>query len=215
MGPFRVLTVDDHPIVLSGLRILFAGIAHLALCGEATGADDARRQAEQLQPDLIVTDLVLGGADSIALIEDLHAIVPAARIVVYSSHDEEVWARHALHAGARGYVHKAEPLDMVATALDTVLTGEIHASAAVRRLLLKDGSGTRATPHDVASLSARELQVLRLMGLGRSPLSMSVELGLSVKTVGTYRERLKTKLGFDTMRMLERFADDHAGGQRP
>jgi DNA-binding NarL/FixJ family response regulator len=204
--PFRLLIIDDHPIVLSGLRLLFAGDARFELCGEAASAAEARAQAELCRPDLIVTDLVMGGADGVALINDLLAIVPTARILVYSSHDELMWARHILRAGARGYVAKSEPLDMVASALDRLIQGDIHVSAAVQRLLVNDFAIARDEPHDVASLSARELQVLTLMGSGRSLQSLSQELQLSVKTIGTYRERLKIKLGFDNTRMLERFA---------
>jgi len=201
-----LLIIDDHPIVLSGLRLLFAGDPRFELCGDAESAADARVQAEACQPDLIVTDLVMGGADGVALINDLLAIAPAARILVYSSHDELMWARHILRAGARGYVAKSEPLDRVAEALDKLIAGEMHVSAAVQRLLVNDFAAARGEPHDVASLSARELQVLTLMGSGRSLQSLSQELQLSVKTIGTYRERLKIKLGFDNIRMLERFA---------
>jgi DNA-binding NarL/FixJ family response regulator len=212
MAPFRLLVIDDHPVVLSGLRLLFAADPRFDCCGEATSAADGCTLAEQLQPDAIVTDLVLGGNDGVALLEDLRAIVPAARILVYSSHDELAWARHALRAGAHGYVSKAEPLDLVAVALDTIVAGEIHVSAGVQRLLVKDYAGSRSEPYDIASLSARELQVLTLLGNGGSLQSVGRELGLSVKTIGTYRERLKTKLGLDSARMLERFAAEHRTG---
>lgn len=200
------MIVDDHPVVLSGLRLLFADDPRFVLVGEAVSAPDACVQAERQQPDLIVTDLVMGGADGITLINDLLAIVPTARILAYSSHDELMWARHILRAGGRGYVSKSEPLETVAVALDKVMQGDIHVSDAVQRLLVNDFAASRDEPHDVASLSARELQVLVMMGSGRSLQSLSKELQLSVKTVGTYRERLKTKLGFDSARMLERFA---------
>lgn len=202
----RLLIVDDHPIVLSGLRLLLAGDERFVLCGEATSAADARAMADRLQPDLIVTDLVMGGADGVGLIVDLLAIAPAAAILVYSSHDELIWSRHALSAGARGYVSKAEPLETVADALQQIGDGRIHISEAVQRTLVGDVRGSGDIPHDIASLSARELQILTLMGSGRSLQSLSRELQLSVKTIGTYRERLKTKLGFDTIRMLEYFA---------
>lgn len=202
----RLLIVDDHPIVLSGLRLLLAGDGRFALCGEATTAADARTQAERLQPDLIVTDLVMGGADGVGLVVDLLALAPAAAILVYSSHDELIWARHALKAGARGYVSKVEPLEMVAIALQQIGDGGIHVSEAVQRILSADAQGSRIVPHDMASLSVRELQILTLMGSGHSLQSLSLELQLSIKTIGTYRERLKIKLGFDTIRMLEYFA---------
>jgi DNA-binding NarL/FixJ family response regulator len=168
----------------------------------------ARALAEEELPDIIVTDLAMGGNDRIALVEDLIAIAPAAHILVYSSSDEMVWARHALRAGARGYVSKAESLEVVAEAMDAIVSGAIHVSSQVRTLLVSDCADAHGP--DVASLSSRELQILTLMGDGRSPQSLGAELGLSVKTIGSYRERLKIKLGLESMRMLDRFAVDHA-----
>lgn len=213
--PFRLLLIDDHPVVLSGLRLLLAGSLRYAIMGEAQTAAAARAMAESAPPDIIVTDLVMGGRDSIAMIEDLMAIAPQAMILVYSSSDEQIWARHVLHAGARGYVAKAEPLETVAVALDTVTTGGIHVSAEVQRLLHAETIGVRPAAPDIQMLSARELQILTMMADGRSPQSLGEQLGLSVKTIGSYRERLKIKLGFETMRMLDRFAASYVPGSPP
>jgi two-component system response regulator NreC len=217
MSDSRLLIVDDHPVVLTGLRLLLANDPRFAIVGEATTAAAARAEADRLQPDLIVSDLVMGGADGIGLIEDLVAIAPAAAVLVYSSHDERLWAPRALQAGARGFVAKAEPLDTVALALATLVAGQIHVSAAVQRLIGTDlAAAQRGRGGDATTLSARELQVLRLIGEGYSLQSMGVALGLSVKTVGTYRERLKGKFGLETVRMLERIAQEHvATGNLP
>lgn len=209
MTRHRLLLVDDHPVVLSGLRLLVAGSSRYVIAAEAHTADAARELAEKEQPDLVVTDLVMGGNDRIALVEDLVAILPNAAILVYSSSDEPVWARHALRAGARGYVSKAEPLEAVAAALDAILSGMTHVSPALAAF---PGPAGDRDVSEVATLSARELQILTLMGQGRSPQSLGLELGLSVKTIGSYRERLKIKLGFDSMRMLDRFAADYVAG---
>ena len=211
---YRLLIVDDHPIVLTGLRLLLAGSSEFRLVGEATTAAEARASAERLQPDLIITDLVMGGADGIALVEDLVAIAPAA-VLVYSSHDERQWAPRVLRVGARGFVSKAEPLDAVEAALFTLIQGEIHISAEVQRALVSDYAECGAGAADIASLSGRELQVLTLMGKGLGLQALSATLGLSVKTVGTYRERLKVKLGLESVRMLERVAHDQGKPQLP
>jgi len=212
MPPLRLLLIDDHPIVISGLRMLFSGLPRYAIVAEVRTAAAARAEAELHQPDVIVSDLVLGGKDRIALIEDLATIAPGAAILVYSSSDESIWARHALGAGARGYLSKAEPLEAVAAAIDAIVAGNIHVGAAVQRLLSQNPAvGARDMP-DIATLSSRELQILTLMGDGRSPRALGQELGLSVKTIGSYRERLKVKLGLDSTRMLERFAADYVTG---
>lgn len=206
MAHMKLLAIDDHPIVLSGLRMLFERHPDIRYCGEAATAAAARALAAELRPDLIVIDLVLGGDDGIALIRAMLAIVPDARILVYSSHDEKVWARHAQAAGAHGYVAKAEPLDAVAHALDLIVAGEPYFS--------RSTSERPGDADELAGLSARELQVLTLLGEGRSLRDMGVELGLSVKTVGTYRERLKVKLGLDRTRLLELYAADRLAGLR-
>jgi two-component system response regulator NreC len=202
----RLLIIDDHPVVLSGIRLLLAADPRFGLCGEAASAAAGCAVAEAEQPDLIITDLVMGGADGIALIQDLRTIAPAATILVYSSHDERLWARRVLQAGARAFVPKAMPLDLLATALETVIAGGIHVSADVQQMLVRDVADGRDESPDVASLSARELQVLTLMANGLSLQALGQQLGVSVKTVGTYRERLKIKLGLDTVRALDRFA---------
>ena len=209
MGMFTLLIVDDHPIVLSGLRLLLGAHATFDIRGEAHTAADARALAERIRPDAIVTDLAMGEVSGVMLVEDLAAAAPHARILVYSSHDETVWAPRAIRAGACGYVSKAEPLDAVALALDTVMAGGVHVSPAVQRHLVHSYAGTTTDQ----GLSPREEQVLRLIAGGGTLQSLAQELQLSVKTVGTYRERLKIKLGLDSVRMLERYATDYVAGQ--
>lgn len=209
MTPFRLLIVDDHPVVLAGLRLLFADAPAFRIVAEAATADAARSAVQAYRPDVIVTDLVMGGNDRVALIEDLVAIAPAALVLVYSSSDEAVWGRHVLQAGARGYVSKSEPLEAVAVAVDRMLAGEVHVSEAVRAAIACDHSDRSSVARDIAALSGRELQILSLMGDGCSPQSIGRQLGLSVKTVGTYQERMKVKLGLERVRMLQRFAEDH------
>ncbi|WP_255451331.1 response regulator transcription factor [Brevundimonas sp. G8] len=213
MSLFRLLLADDHPVVLTGLRLFFRGDACFEVVGEATSAQAARIDAETLRPDAVITDMVMGDGDGIALIEDLRTILPSARILVYSSRDEAVWAPRAISAGAQGYVAKSEPLDAVAAALNYVMGGSIHVSEAVQQSLMGDLARQRDRRTEIDDMSGRELQVLRLIGRGETLQSLAKQLQLSVKTVGTYRERLKTKLGLDSVRMLERYAADYVAGR--
>ncbi len=212
-APFTLLVIDDHPIVLSGLRLLFRDHARFAICAEAGTAADACAMAEALEPDFIIADLVLGGRDGISLIEDLAASCPAARILVYSSHDELIHARHALRAGARGYVSKTEGLESVERALDTIAGGDIRVGPGVQALLVREYAGGRNDRSGLASLSTRELQVLQLIGRGFDLQELGRQMGLSIKTIGTYRERLKIKLGLETVRELERIAEASVKGE--
>ncbi len=123
----RILVIDDHPVVLYGLRLLLEHNPRFAICGEATDSASARTQAEALRPDYVILDLVLGGRDGIELLYDLLAIAPSARVLVYSSQNEWLFARRSMKAGAKGYVAKSEGLSVVAHALDVIRhRGHLH-----------------------------------------------------------------------------------------
>ncbi len=193
-----------------GLRMLLEPTAKFVVCGEAANVAAARQMAEELRPDFVVLDLLLGGRDGMELVADIAAAHPAAYILVYSSQDELRHARRALQAGARGYVNKEAGLPEVLTGLEAIARGELHVSAAVQRSLVSEvARGNSAGVRDpLDNLSNRELQVFRLLGSGMDTDAVAVELKLSAKTVGTYRERLKDKLGLGTARELERCAEE-------
>jgi len=196
----KVLVIDDHPVVCAGLRLLLEADRAFAVCGEAGDVALAQRLVAELRPEFAVVDLVLGGRDGTELIEDVLVLEPALRVLVYSSQPEQPWARRALRAGARGYVAKTCGLDEVRRALDTIAQGELHVSGAVQRSLVSDYAAGRAGRSPLELLSDRELQVFRLLGTGLGSADIAKELRLSVRTVGTYRERLKNKLGAQTAR---------------
>ncbi|HWA85912.1 MAG TPA: response regulator transcription factor [Opitutus sp.] len=204
----QVLIVDDHPVVCAGLRLLLEGDAAFAICGEAGDVAAAQRLAAELRPDFAVVDLVLGGRDGTELIEDLLVLVPGLRILVYSSQPEQPWSRRSLRAGARGYVAKTSGLDAVRRALDTIARGDVHLSPTAQRALVNDYAIGRGAHSPLELLSDRELQVFRLLGTGLGSAAIAGELRLSMRTVGTYRERLKNKLGAQTGRALERSAEE-------
>lgn len=208
--PFRLLAIDDHPVVLFGLRLLFRDHPRFVLVAEADGAVRAREAIESHRPDFVVSDLVMGGRDGTDLIEDLLAIHPPARILVYSSLDEQVHARSVLAVGAFGYVCKTEGLNSVAAALDRIAAGDVAVSTVVQMRLLR---ACAAQDRTGSNFSGRERQVLERIGRAESLQVIARDLGLSVKTVGTYRERLKIKLGFDSLRALERYAEDALAGK--
>jgi DNA-binding NarL/FixJ family response regulator len=212
MGAKRtVLLVDDHPVVCVGVRLFLESSAQFEVCGEAGDVATARRLVEQLQPDLMVLDLVLGGRDGIELVEELAILHPPVRILIYSSQDEMQYARRALRAGARGYLMKSAGLEAVGEALAALARGENSVSAMVQRSLVQDlvGHKKKALSSPLEDLSDRELQIFRLLGTGLGSAEIAVELALSIKTVGTYRERLKNKLNLETGRDLERHAENY------
>lgn len=205
----RVLIVDDHSIVRFGLRQVLEQEPRYAVCGEAANPVEARRQVETSRPDLAIFDLTLGGRDGLGLLRGLHDLQPTLRILVYSAQPELVYAPRAFEAGACGYLMKDAGIEKVPEALAALQRGERYASDAVQRAMFQSAAAGRAPlPAALDSLSDRELQVLRLLGTGLGTAEIATALSLSMKTVGTYRERLKLKLGADNALQLERRAAD-------
>jgi len=203
-----VLLVDDHPVVCMGVKLLLEGSEQFEICGDAGDVATTRRLVIDLRPDLIVLDLVLGGRDGLELVEEIMELHANARILVYSSQDEMVYARRVLRAGARGYLMKSAGLEAVELALKALAKGECYVSDTVQRSLVHElvRNPRRAGLSPLEELSDRELQIFRLLGSGLSSADIATELHLSVKTIGTYRERLKNKLNYQSAQALEQSA---------
>lgn len=205
-GNKRVLVVDDHPIVVYGLKLLLHDSKHVTICGEASDAVSACQKVDDLKPDIVILDLILGGYDGIELIRDLLKRRPDLLIIVYSCQYERIAGPRALRAGARGYLSKIGGLRQVEAAIEAVLRGDLFFEGSSR-------FDAASAPlfnerRSVDSLSDREMQVLQLTGQGLSLQRIAQELSLSTKTVGTYRERLKIKLGVDRVQELVLLSQD-------
>jgi len=204
--PWKVALIDDHPVARFGLSMTLQGDARFAVAGEAATPAEAVALVERERPNLAILDLLLGGNDDLELLKQIHALDREMRILVFSAQPELVYAPRALRAGAAGYLTKAEGLDRLIVALETMQRGHIYASGAVQRAFFQQHAA--AVPRrGSATLSDRELQVLRLLGAGLGTARIAGELSLSLKTIGAYRERLKDKLGEPDARSLERRAE--------
>jgi DNA-binding NarL/FixJ family response regulator len=196
----RILLVDDHPIMVQGLTQLINEQADMEVCGAAPDTARAMQLAGSLNPDLVIVDISLQGADGIHLLKDLKARHPGLLTMVLSLHEESLYAERALRAGARGYVMKQAPPVSVMTAIRRVLAGEMCVSDKIAHRILEQAM----TPHGalaaspVETLSDRELEVFRLIGRGRSTKEIADELHLSIKTVESYRAHIKDKLQIAT-----------------
>lgn len=204
----RVLVVDDHPLVRYALAQLLNRTADLECCGEADGVATARSAVRELAPEFALLDLSLGDGDGFGLITEWKRANPAMKIVVISRHDEVVYAERSLRAGADGFVTKEETPDEVLRCVRLVLDGHRYVSdriaAQVEKRLaeLPQGRGREG----IESLSSRELQVFRLLGEGRNNKEIAEQLSLSPKTVETYRDNIKRKLGLPDSVSLIRHA---------
>jgi DNA-binding NarL/FixJ family response regulator len=204
----RVFLIDDHPIVRHGIAQLVAAEADLEVCGQA---DDARAALDAIaaaSADVITLDVSLGTTSGIDLIGELRQRAPRAAVLVVSMHDERLYAERSLRAGASGYVMKHEATSMIVGAIRTVAAGRIFVSDAISLRLLRrwvaSGGPEQASPLD--ALSNRELHVFELIGRGLGTREIAELLHISIKTVESYRARLKDKMDLRSGLELTQFA---------
>lgn len=204
----RVIIVDDHPIFRMGMAELLNQEDDFTVCGLAEDITGARRVIQQHQPDLAIIDITLAGENGLDLVKELSSEKSGLLILVLSMHDEQVWAERAIRAGARGYIMKKEASEKVIFALRNILGGKIHVSASIMERLLDRFQWKQevtAAP-TVDLLTDRELEVFRLVGAGLSTREIAERMNLGVKTIGTYRDRVKQKMGIKTAAELIRRA---------
>jgi DNA-binding NarL/FixJ family response regulator len=208
-GKKAILLVDDHPLMRRGLAALIGGEPDLFVCAEAATRRGALEAVARRPPDLAIVDLALeGGDDGLDLVKALKSGSPAIPAIVLSMHPESVYAERALRAGARAYIAKQQLGDTVLVAIRRVLGGKIYLGEWLSMTLATRyiGGGDAAPGSPLATLTDRELQVLRLIGEGRRTREIAAVLYLSPKTIDTYREHLKRKLGVETAPELSRRA---------
>lgn len=203
----RVFLVDDHVVVRSGLAQLIDRQPDLKVCGEADDASGALSALSGLGAQIAVVDISLRkDVSGLDLIRAMSHQFPNVAVLVLSMYDEAIFAERALRAGAKGYVMKAEPPETLLRAIRAVLRGEIHLSAALaQRIVSRAVRGTSRFPaQPVERLTDRELEVLRCLGQGLAVGRIAAKLHLSVKTVETYRVRIRDKLALpDAAALLE------------
>lgn len=203
----RILIVDDHPLVRRGLSHLIENEEALTVCGEAADFDEAMNLVRQDRPDLAVVDISLAGKSGLDLIKRLQVYDDTIRILVSSMHDEVMYAQRCIRAGASGYINKEVATESVIEAINQVLDGEIYLSPEMTRRVVRNlaGGGGENEPL-VAKLTDRELEVFSLIGRGNTTREISECLKLSIKTIETYRENIKSKLDITTSAELSRHA---------
>ena len=194
----RILIVEDHPIMRSGLVQLISNEKDLLVVGQFEEAGSAFGSIEKLKPDVAIVDLSLKGSSGLELIKSIKAAYPKLLMLVLSMYDESVYAERVLRAGAAGYVMKQEATDRVLIALRKVLNGGIYLSERMSSKFMHQlvGGGIKTTNGGslIERLSDRELEVFGLIGEGRGTRQIAEQLHLSVKTVESHRAHIKEKL---------------------
>jgi DNA-binding NarL/FixJ family response regulator len=204
----QVLIVDDHPFMRRGLAQTINDQTGLDVCGEAGSVAEALLIMERCTPQLAVVDISLGAESGIELIQAIRARWPETKVLVSSMHDETLFAERALRAGALGFVNKGEPPDVFVAALQRVNSGQIYLSERMTNRMLDQvlTDKVEVSRSPIETLSNRELEVFEMIGKGLATKQIASRLGLSPKTIETYREHIKQKLNLKNATELTRNA---------
>lgn len=201
--------MDDHPAVREALALRIGRQRDLEVCGEAADTREALRLVAEMQPDVAVVDISLKTANGIDLIKRIKDRNEHIRILVWSMHSESLYAERALRAGALGYIDKDHATEKIVEAIRRVLAGKVWLSESMTERMLHRsvGAGRESVNQSaVDTLADRELEVLRLIGDGVKTADIAKSLHLSIKTVETYRDRIRQKLNLEDGAKLAHYA---------
>ena len=205
----RVMLVDDHAIMRGSLRALLEKNGHEVVAEAGTG-EDALALAARLRPPVVLMDLEMPGTGGLAAIHRLGKLSPASKVLILSAHDDEEYVLEAITlAGVAGYLLKADAPEELLGALRTVNSGKRYLSPSITPIVLGRLNQPRPGRMNIAALTPREREVMRLIGEGSSAKDIAHKLGISPKTAQVHRDNLKHKLGLRTTADMVRWAIKH------
>ncbi|MFC6673007.1 response regulator transcription factor [Marinobacterium aestuariivivens] len=209
--PIRVLLADDHPLVLEGISARLQGEPHLEVVGTACNGREALEQAERLQPDVALMDVSMPVMNGLEATQAFRTRFPSIRVLILSMHDNREYILQLIRSGASGYILKDVSSDELIRAIETVHQGGTYFSAGASQSLFAREEALVAAPDtpDETPLTPREETVLRLLAEGGSNKDIARRLGISVRTVESHRQNIKTKLDIQTAAGLTRYAIEH------
>lgn len=202
----KVVIIDDHPVFRMGLKKIIQQENDIKIVGEAEDADTGFSLIKKTIPDIAIVDISLKNSNGLSLIHDIARYFPKVKALVVSMHDEKVYAKRALQAGASGYVMKSETAEVIINALRIISLGEIFVSQSIMKDIVTKVIKKEYEMSPLENLTERELSILELIGNGKSTKEIAQLLHLSNKTVGTYKERIKEKLQLSNAVQLVYFA---------
>jgi DNA-binding NarL/FixJ family response regulator len=200
----KIYLLDDHPIVIEGLKQILNSQEDMEVVGSAEDANAGLLQIAKVKPDVIILDITLRDRSGVELIKKVRAQFPKSHVFVYSMHDENVYAERCLRAGAMGYLMKGESSTRLLQGLRQVISGSFFFSAALLGSIVTGGTtpkpGARGEPGRL--LSDRQLEVFEMVGRGLGSHQISEKLELSAKTVDAHKANIRQKLGLGSAREL-------------
>ena len=220
MNRIRIMLVDDHEVVRTGLKTFLDSQEEMQVIAEADNGEVAIEIARAVRPDVVVMDISMAGMDGVEATRRLAVVCPESKVLALTVHADKQYFFQMLAAGAVGYVTKQAAADELLSAIRAVAVGNVYLQPALamwllqdyRRLLMRSHAhsqnvaGQRITHKGLDVLSKRELQVLELVADGKTNLDISEILGISPKTVARHRERIMNKLDIHSTTELVKFA---------
>ena len=206
----RLLIVDDHPLVRSGIISIIQMEEDLEICGEAEDQTTAMELVAEHSPDLVLVDLSLKNSNGLNLLKDLSQNHPDILTLAVSMHDEYTYAVRCLKAGARGYIMKQEGTEKILEAIRCVLSGQTYLSQTMTQATVEQlGAGKAASgSNPVDAMSNRELELFQLTGQGKEISEIAQVMNISPRTVEVHRSHIKKKLGLRTSTDIFQMAYD-------
>ncbi|MBA7523653.1 Oxygen regulatory protein NreC [subsurface metagenome] len=203
-----IIIVEDHPVLREGLKKIINHEEDLSIIGEAWDVRSAWAAIKAKKPDLVIIDISLGESNGLELIKELKVHYEELPILVLSMHDEILFAERAIQAGAKGYITKSEQSDVLLAAIRKVLSGKYYVGESIVSRIFNRffdcPKNLKKSP--IERLSNREMEVLQLMGMAKGSRQIAEALYLSIKTVQTYQQRIKDKLGLNNATELIQYA---------
>lgn len=207
-GSINILIVEDHPIFRMGMKEMIEHEPDMCVCGDAQDVAGALKLIEAKKPDLVIVDLSLKESNGLDLVKEISARHKPAASLVLSMHDEALHAERCIMAGAKGYIMKQEASVSVVMAIRRIMDGHIHVSPRIMSHILNTFQKQPDLVHEspLKRITDRELEIFQLIGRGLSSKEIANQLNISIKTIGTYRERIKEKLNLKNSSELVRYA---------
>lgn len=203
----RILIADDHGVLRAGLRALLNAEPDFEVVAEAADGKETLRLTEELRPDVTLLDINMPGPDGIEVTRRLKEMMPEARVLILTVHEDEGLLREAIRAGASGYILKRAVESELINAIHAVWRGDLYVHPAMTRTLFQDLRSTFVPDEEpIEPLTPRETEVLHLIAEGHTNRQIAEVLSISVRTVESHRANLMGKLGLNSRVELVRYA---------
>ena len=206
----RILLADDHDLMREGIRSMLESHSNFEVCAEAKDGIEAAEKALEYRPDVVILDVTMPKMNGLEASRRITKQLPETQVLIFTIHDSEDMVRETLDAGAHGYVLKSEAPTHLAAAVEAVAQRDLYFSSGISNFvidsLVNSGGGTTEGSIQEIPLTAREIEVLRLLARGNSNKEIATTLFISVRTVETHRRTIHKKLKLNSVAELVRYA---------